>query len=411
MNDLLGRLPDHLDLTDPLHLRQVSELAESILARTRGSKTLANVEEEWTLGGTPIPLMGHLAVKLARSRVALEELARPVHLSVVFAAFKENTRILTRKEHPHGEDFLREKVRQLQWLFSGLPEASWDLTLVDDGCPEGSGEIAQRIIESNPELRKAAVKVLFLEEAIRADSPPTRPLVSTDESRKGGSILLGMWEAASKPRPGHMVLYTDADLSTHLGQAGSLMDPLARDEADVAIGSRREPTSISTKRGTRNVRGKLFIYLWKRLFPPLREIVDTQCGFKAFTAETVRAICGETMEKQFAFDIELLLKTELRRPHRIRRVPVAWIDSEAASTTTDIQPYLPMLQTMVRMARHYLPEQAEAEPFAELIEGLDQQAWDRLVGCVPVDIAEREPHTFGDWGGVSASELQRLAGE
>jgi hypothetical protein len=154
----------------------------------------------------------------------------------------------------------------------------------------------------------------------------------------------------------------------------------------------------------------LFIYLWKRLFPPLQDIVDTQCGFKAFDAETVRAICGETMEKQFAFDIELLLKTELRRPNRICRVPVAWIDSEAASTTTDLQPYLPMLQTMVRMARHYLPEQEAAEPFAELIQGLDNRQWDRLVASVPVDIAEREPHTFGEWAGVSASELWGLAG-
>ena len=409
MDDLLRGLPEDLDLTDALHLKQVVEVAEAILDRTRDPRVLSDLEVAWVEAERSTPLMGHLAVKLARSRVAMEELRRPVHLSVVFAVFRETTRILTRDEHPHGEDFLREKIRQLRWLFSGIPEATWDLTLVDDGCPDGSGEIARNILESSPDLAGAEANILFLEEAIQTGSTATHPLRSTDESRKGGSILLGMWEAASTMRPGHVILYTDADLSTHLGQAGSLIDPVLRDQAEAAIGSRREPTSISTKRGTRNVRGKLFIYLWKRLFPPLGEVVDTQCGFKAFSAETVRAIGDQTLEKQFAFDIELLLKTEIRSPGRIRRIPVAWIDSEAASTTTDLQPYLPMLKAMVGMARHYLPSHARGNPFAELIDDLDESRWNRLVESVPAAIADREPHTFGGWAGVSAAELQDLA--
>jgi hypothetical protein len=67
------------------------------------------------------------------------------------------------------------------------------------------------------------------------------------------------------------------------------------------------------KRGQRNVRGKLFIFLWKRLLSPLRYITDTQCGFKVFRAEVVRDMLADVREKKFAFDLELLLKTELRR--------------------------------------------------------------------------------------------------
>jgi hypothetical protein len=176
-----------------------------------------------------------------------------------------------------------------------------------------------------------------------------------------------------------------------------------------AIGSRREPASVSIKTGARDVRGKLFIYLWKRLFPLLHEIVDTQCGFKAFPAALVRSIAAPALEKQFAFDIELLLKSELRYPGKIRKVPVAWIDSEAASTTTDLQPYLPMLKAMAGMARLYLRPDAEATRFIELIEAMDEPAWDRLVGLVPTEIAEREPHTFGSWAGVSAAQLRSIA--
>jgi len=236
-----------------------------------------------------------------------------------------------------------------------------------------------------------------------------RPLASPDESRKGGSILYGLWEAVRTERPGHVALFTDADLSTHLGQAGLLMHAILAGGADAAIGSRRESVSVAIKKGTRNVRGKLFIYLWKRLFAPLREIVDTQCGFKAFAADAVDGICTDTLEKQFAFDIELLLRTELRRAGSITRVPVAWIDSEAASTTTDLQPYLPMLRSMVGMYRRYLEPDPGSDAFCDLIEALDQDAWDRLVERMPSEIAGREPHEFGDWSGVTATELGVLA--
>jgi len=402
----LDGVPRVLDLTDAAHLAQVRTLAETLASDSDGPGELSALESDWATRKKEIPLMAHLAVKLALSRALLREIRGPVRLSVVFAVYKEHTRILTRDEHPHGEDFLREKIRQLRWLCDGRDDATWDLTVVDDGCPEGSGRIAARILDEDP---GADGRVMFLGDACGGDHPAVRPLATPDDSRKGGSILCGLWEAAAEPDPRRVVIFTDADLSTHLGQAGLLAHAILDGGADAAIGSRREPTSVAVKKGTRNVRGKLFIYLWKRLFPPLREIVDTQCGFKAFRADIVREICADTLEKQFAFDIELLLRTELRRPDSIRKVPVAWIDSEAASTTTDLQPYLPMLRTMVAMYRRYLEPDTAADEFCELIEGLDPEAWDRLVDRVPAAIAEREPHEFGDWCGVGADELRRLS--
>ncbi|MBD3854575.1 MAG: hypothetical protein IFJ96_07305, partial [Acidobacteria bacterium] len=162
---------------------------------------------------------------------------------------------------------------------------------------------------------------------------------------------LGMWAALQQQREGHVVLMTDADLSTNLGQCGLLVDPILNGGADAAIGSRREPTSVVVKKGVRNTRGKLFIYLWKQILPELAGIVDTQCGFKAFRAGPLRETLSDMIEMQFAFDIELLIKTGLRRRDSIRKVAIAWIDSEAESTTTDLQPYLPMLRKMVEMSR------------------------------------------------------------
>jgi hypothetical protein len=84
------------------------------------------------------------------------------------------------------------------------------------------------------------------------------------------------------------------------------------------------------KTGTRNTRGKLFIYLWKRLLPVLGDVVDTLCGFKAYRAAAARYVVQDTIEKRFAFDIEQLVKLEHARNRSIAIVPIAWIDRQGA---------------------------------------------------------------------------------
>jgi len=282
------------------------------------------------------------------------------------------------------------------------------MIVVDDGCPEGSGRIARDIVKAKHWSDR--VKVLFLVDAIAAGAPVTAPLMTPDDSRKGGSVALGMWTAAETVRDNHVIVFTDADLSTHLGQTGLLMEQVLVGGFDAAIGSRREPLSVVIKKGVRNTRGKLFIYLWKRLIGVLPDVVDTQCGFKGFSAPVVREIAGDLLEKKFAFDIELLIKTRLLRSESIARVPIAWIDSEALSTTTDIQPYLPMLQAIVGMYRTYLPAEERAEAFAVFIENLDEAAWNRLVENIPAGITQREPADFGGFSGVSVDDLRKAAG-
>ncbi len=399
---LIQESADGLDLTSSEDLLRAKAAAEAVEGLGLDVESLALLELELVERGD-VPLVVHLAVKLARSRALVRKLVNPLHLSVVFAVYKEHNRIKHPAEHPHGEDFLRRKVAQLEWLCEESPGLTWDMTVVDDGCPEESGARAAEIVEA--EGLSGRVRVLWLQEALEQRLPVSAPMESTSASQKGGSIEYGMWAASRKPREGQIILFTDADLSTHLGQAGLLVEEIVHGGADAAIGSRREPSSVVIKKGTRNTRGKLFIYLWKRLIPELNHVIDTQCGFKAFRAETVRVIIEQTIEKGFAFDIELLLKTEMARAHSIAKVPIAWIDSEAASTTTDLEPYLPMLRSICAISRHYLPRRVDAEPFARLIESLDDSGWQCLVQSIPEDIAEGDPATFGDWSGVHAEDL------
>ncbi len=404
LDEMKRSAPPVVDLTEAAHLARVTAIAEDLLERYRDPETLAALDAD--LAARRAPAAVRLAAKLARSRRAVAALEPPVHVTVVFAVYREHRRILPRAQHPHGEDFLARKLEQLHWLFDGR-NVGWEVIVVDDGCPRGSGRIAERRMA---ELGAGdRVRVLFLADAIAGGVPVVAALDTTEQSRKGGAILYGLWQAARAEHQRHAVVYTDADLSTHLGQTGLLLEPILTAGKAAAVGSRREPTSLAVKRGLRDRRGKLFIYLWKRLIPILGPIIDTQCGFKAFRAEMVRRVAGEVEERGFAFDIELLARIELRRPGAIAVVPTAWIDSEAESTTTALEPYLPMLRSVVRLYRTRLPATAAADAFAELIDSLDPAAWDRLVRDVPTEIAGREPAALATFDGVSAADLARRA--
>jgi hypothetical protein len=399
----VAEAPEQVDLTLPEQDTWVRSVASRIEAACDTAADARLLEERYQ--DTPVLL--RLAMKLAQSRLYLRGHAGALRVSVVFAVYKEHHRLRTREEHPHGENSLVRKVEQLDWLCGDLPNVRWDMLVVDDGCPEQSGAIAQEIIDANDLSQQ--VRVLFLQDAIDQGHPMARGIATTRDSQKGGSIEYGMSVAAGDGSPDHVVVFTDADLSTHLGQVGLLLDPIIAHGFDVAIGSRRQPLSVVIKGGSRNARGKLFIYLWKRLIPVLSPIVDTQCGFKAFRGDVAKEVVVDTVEKRFAFDIELLVRAELRRRGSIHQVPVAWIDSEAASTTTELQPYLSMLQSLVRIAQRYLPTDDEAEGFAALIESLDDESWARLSNHVPTEIAEREPRTFDEFDEVSPDALSRIA--
>ena len=405
IEQLLATCPKELDLTNDKHAQLIYEAVSSILEEGYALSEIESIESGLIGQNNPEHIFVLQALKLAKSKILTSQVSEPILISVVFAVYKEHNRILKSSEHPHGEDFLLKKVKQLDWLFKDQPHVQWELLIVDDGCPEKSGEIAQGIIDNN-QLNKQ-VRVLYLDKAIQNSYPPVAAISSTSESQKGGSIVYGMWDAVQEStNANQIVIFTDADLSTHLGQVMLLVHPLLKKEKLVAIGSRREPTSVVIKKGSRNDRGKLFIYLWKRLIPNLGDIIDTQCGFKAFRAEIVLDIIDNMIEKKFAFDIELLLRTALINKDAIIKVPIAWIDSEAASTTTDLQPYLPMLKSIARMYRKYFPRNDDAEEFADFILAMDDEGFSELLDNIPEKITSREPMEFTDYDQVHVSELK-----
>ena len=188
------------DLTDSDQNQAVLDAASALI---EGRATAADVADSH---GAAVAAE---AAASARSRRRLSELAGPVRFTVVWAMYGETGRMVPREAHPHGEDFVRAKVRQLDWLTGGLPNVTWDIIACDDGCPDepSSADLMMEIAaaEGYPAQGHRSVTVIRLAEVIEGDSsinPAFDQLTSTEQSRKGGSILAGLAAAVGTGRPG-----------------------------------------------------------------------------------------------------------------------------------------------------------------------------------------------------------------
>ena len=374
------RLPRTLDHQDEVQLETLLHLTDCLLTRTDGMDELDTIEELVESQPEKWPLAARMIAKLARSKAGLQQRPGRIHFSVIVPLYGEHERLLRPFEHPAGEDLIRQKLRQIEWVCGERSRHTFEILLVDDGCPHGSGRLAETIL--NRDHPHAPARVLYLEDALKQEHPALQGIRSVRDSQKGGAVHLGLWEAISVPEYSyreHIVAFTDADLSTHLGQLGLLVEALDKPGTRVAAGSRRARKSVVIKKSDRSARGRLFIYLWKKLLPELAYVDDTQCGFKAMRAEHVAPLTHSATHHDFAFDVELLLMSELMKRRSIAEVPIAWIDSDVASNTKATSTHLSMLRSIVSLSRSLENRRTSCEAFSAVIEGLDDSAWDQAV--------------------------------
>jgi len=179
-----------------------------------------------------------------------------------------------------------------------------EVLVVDDGSKDGTAAVAESLRDKIPSLR----------------------VISNGVNRgKGYSVRRGIQEAR-----GRIALFTDADLSAPIEEAGKLIDGLETN--DLAIGSRAMDRSLITVHESpfREFAGIIFNKLVRSIL--WLPFVDTQCGFKAFRRERCGVIFEQQTIERFGFDPELLF---LARRHGLRAVeiPVRWGHSPATKVS------------------------------------------------------------------------------
>lgn len=173
---------------------------------------------------------------------------------------------------------------------------TWEIIVVDDGSLDGTADI------------------------VRQEFPAVRIEAYSPNRGKGYAVKQGMRAATGEYR-----VFYDADGSTPIGEIDKLWPVLARG-ADIAIGSRSLPGSQVEvhQRPLREWMGRTFNLFTRTLLG--EPYADTQCGFKAFTAESAAKVFPRQTINRFCFDSELLY---IARAHglKIEEVPVRWINS------------------------------------------------------------------------------------
>ncbi|HEX2809004.1 MAG TPA: hypothetical protein VHN80_22800, partial [Kineosporiaceae bacterium] len=332
----------------------------------------------------------------------------------VWAMYGETGRMGPRSAHPHGEDFVRTKVRQLDWLTGGLPGVTWSIIACDDGCPDqpSSADLMADIAvaEGYPSKGHRSVTVLRLAEMIAGGvriCPAFDRLTSTEQSRKGGSILAGL-AAAVRGAPiqangvgRHVVCYTDADLSANLAQLGSLAAPLvAGDEVAGALGQRygmdgavlvRADGPATEPHSTGDKPDKIIIlfrhFVRALLVPALAHVLDTQAGFKAFDAIALSPVLQEMTSFNETFDVELLIRLAQRYgPRALAVEPIVFTEDFAATNFPSVDPgsgHLAMLHQVVdlydRLVASRAPVTGDAADLVTLVSGLDLNDYVTLI--------------------------------
>jgi hypothetical protein len=360
------------------------------------------------------PAVAAEAAAAARSRRRLAELTGPIQLTVVWAMYGETGRMVPRAQHPHGEDFVRTKVRQLDWLTHGLPGVTWNVIACDDGCPDApsSADLMMEIAaaEGYPSEGPRSVTVLRLADVI-ANGAPISPafdrLTSTDQSRKGGSILAALAAAVAadatraKDAGRHVVSYTDADLSANLAQLGSLAAPIAGgDNVVAALGQRygidgavliRADGPSTEPHSTGDKPDKIIIlfrhFVRALLIPSLAHVLDTQAGFKAFDGPALRPVIGEMTSFNETFDVELLIHLAQRYgPEALAVEPIVFTEDFAATNFPSVDPgqrHLAMVQQVValydRLVAPVAPVTGEAADLLALLRTLDLDHYVTLI--------------------------------
>lgn len=214
-----------------------------------------------------------------------------IYLSVVIPAYNEEIN-LKRGVLDSVYEYLKDK------------DFTWEVVVSNDASKDNTSYIVKKYTQKYPNFR-------LIDQPINLG--------------KGGNVISGMSNAK-----GQYILFTDMDQSTPIDQFDKFL-PFFNKEFDIVIGSRAGRPGQSIIR-------KMMAYG----FAILRNLIlrlpykDTQCGFKAFKSEAIKAIIPKMQifgkksksgkgSVTAGFDLETLYVAR-KLKLKVAEVPVEWYE-------------------------------------------------------------------------------------
>lgn len=208
----------------------------------------------------------------------------PIFLSVVIPAYNEAAKI----------------GRDLERLFAYLDERPYaaEALVVDDGSTDGTAGIARGFAGPGRNVR----------------------VLSLDANRgKGRAVKAGVLAAR-----GRYLLVADAGSCVPFSNLERGIDLLEKGGCRAALGSRAAAGAVIRLRQPLHRRTGARIFRWiARSALGIRNIADTQCGFKIFEREAARALFERNRIDGFMFDLETVLNAR-KLGLSLAEFPVDW---------------------------------------------------------------------------------------
>ncbi len=211
-----------------------------------------------------------------------------MHLSIIIPAYNEEKRI--------GDTLLAID------RYLNKQNYSYEITVVNDGSKDKTAQIVKKFSGLIKNLR----------------------LINNKENHgKGWVVRQGMLESKGKYR-----LFMDADNATAIDHFEKML-PFFKDGKQVVIGSRNNKDAKGAKQAVpqsflKRQLGNLGNILIQVVAVP--GIWDTQCGFKAFTAEAADDIFKRCLMDRWGFDIEAMALVR-KLNYQIEIIPIYWINN------------------------------------------------------------------------------------
>jgi dolichyl-phosphate beta-glucosyltransferase len=173
-------------------------------------------------------------------------------------------------------------------MMTWMPDVKYEFVVINDGSPDNTLTILKETATMNPEINMRVIS-------------PNR------NTGKGYAVKLGVAYSLGK-----YLLMVDADGATDVKEIKKFYEMAVKTQATkkdkfMLIGSRSSLLETLMSRPWHRRLPSVVNNVIVKLFLGIKDIKDTQCGFKLFTKQGGRDLFEKMHLSRWAFDVEMLL--------------------------------------------------------------------------------------------------------
>lgn len=180
-------------------------------------------------------------------------------------------------------------TRHVLGVIASIPANVWRIYVVDDACPDGSGQLVQR----------------------EATDPRVRVLFNAENQGVGGAVMAGYEQAAADGAD--IIVKIDGDGQMDPELIDTFVEPILLGEADYTKGNRFY--DLQQLRGMPKVRvfGNAVLSLMAKLSTGYWDLFDPTNGYTAIHADLVRQLPLGKISRRYFFETDILFRLNIAR--------------------------------------------------------------------------------------------------